>query len=413
MEKSFPFNAVVTGGVADRVYTAEDFAAERAAFVSNGVAADDALVVSPSATGGLCIDVATGVAVIDGHTYFNTATLALHVEEAHATLPRMDLCVLRLDLDAREMRCYLKSGTPSLTPTAPALLSTDTVHEIALAAVSVAAGATVLTAADITDQRVRADYILNRVEVDTLLAQYEAALADYFDEEDAAALVTASKTVRTNAGANTVLCGDGVYRTAALDGGIRVELVRFTQSGTFYPSQYPTADGRYDIVLQGGGGSGSYGASTGYGGEAGGFMELSGVPLAMGVGYPVTVGAGGAGRLASSVSVYGDGKAGGATSMLGYTVPGGQAGVVPANPSTPPTATTANGHTQDLGTPGYAGAGGNSLLAVGGQSNASGSGGDGSLGSGGGVGHHTGTNNNYKSGDGGSGVVIIYGVQLS
>ena len=37
MEKSFPFNAVVTDGVADRVYSAEDFAAERAAYVSNGV----------------------------------------------------------------------------------------------------------------------------------------------------------------------------------------------------------------------------------------------------------------------------------------------------------------------------------------------------------------------------------------
>ena len=37
MERSFPFNAVVTDGVPDRVYTAEDFAAERAAFVSDGV----------------------------------------------------------------------------------------------------------------------------------------------------------------------------------------------------------------------------------------------------------------------------------------------------------------------------------------------------------------------------------------
>lgn len=410
MEKSFPFNAVVTGGVADRVYTAEDFAAERAAFVSNGVAADGALAVSPSAAGGLCIDVATGVAVIDGHTYFNTATLALQVEAAHATLPRVDLCVLRLDLDAREMRCHLKSGTPSLTPAAPALLSTDTVHEIALARVFVAAGATVLTAADITDQRVQADYILNRVEVDALLAQYEAALADYFDEEDAAALVTASKTVRTNAGANTVLCGDGVYRTAALDGGIRVELVRFTQDGTFYPSQYPTEDGRYDIVLQGGGGSGSYGSSISYGGEAGGFLSLCGVPLAKGVGYPVTVGAGGAG--AQGVNGYTNlsGRAGGKTSMLGYTVPGGQAGALLQNPTVTPTPTTANGHTQDIGTPGFSGRGGNSLLAAGGRSNDSGSGGDGSLGSGGGVGSG---GSSYKSGDGGDGVVIIYGVPLS
>ncbi len=46
MEKSFPFNAVVTDGVADRVYSAEDFAAERAAGFSPMLCAPPELVRS-------------------------------------------------------------------------------------------------------------------------------------------------------------------------------------------------------------------------------------------------------------------------------------------------------------------------------------------------------------------------------
>ena len=55
MEKSFPFNAALVDGQPDRVYSAEDFAAERAAYVSNGVCAGDALLVTPGAGGGMTV----------------------------------------------------------------------------------------------------------------------------------------------------------------------------------------------------------------------------------------------------------------------------------------------------------------------------------------------------------------------
>ena len=257
MEKSFPFNAVITDGVPDRVYSAEDFAAERAAFVSNGVTAEGALLVLPSVSGGLSADVQAGCAVINGYTYFNTVPLTLTAEAAHATLARLDLVVLRLDLDAREIRCCLKTGTPGEVPVLPQVTDTERVTELPLAQLRISAAKQVLEAEDITDLRVRADYILNRVDVEALLARYEEALRTHFNTEDAAELVRSAKTVKTDAGEGTVLCGDGVYRPANLDGGRYEELVRFTADGEFSPAQYPTRDGRYDIVIQVGGGSGA------------------------------------------------------------------------------------------------------------------------------------------------------------
>ena len=100
MEKSFPFNATLVDGQPDRAYSAEDFAAERAAYVSNGVTSKDSLTVTAGKAGGMTVDVSAGMAVIDGYTYRNTDSLTLSVSAADKNYPRVDLAVLRLDLDA-------------------------------------------------------------------------------------------------------------------------------------------------------------------------------------------------------------------------------------------------------------------------------------------------------------------------
>lgn len=411
MEKSFPFNAVVTDGVADRVYSAEDFAAERAAYVSNGVTAADALRVTVSSSGGLSVDITSGTAVIDGYTYFNTGVLTLTGESAHASLSRIDRIVLRLDLDQRRMYCVRLTGTPSEAPAAPALTWTETVREMPLASVTVAAGGVALAESAIVDERVRADYILNRLDVEALLARYEAALQDYFDAEDAAALAAAAAVVRTDAGAETVLCGDGRYRTASLGGYEYAELARFTADGVFSPSDFPTRDGRYDIVIQGGGGSGAYASSLNcpYGGEAGGFLSVRGVPLRAGVRYVVRVGEGGAGVYASATTPAVNGRAGGDSSFAGFTAPGGRGGIYGSMNTEFATPTVSNGFTHAVGTSQSGGSGGDSFFAAGGKNNLAGSGGAGSCGSGGGAAYKTANDGTYLSGSGGGGLVIIYG----
>jgi len=408
MEKSFPFNAVVTDGVPDRLYAAEDFAAERAAYVSNGVTAAAALAVSPSASGGMRVDVAPGTAVIDGYTYFNTDALTLSLEGAHDTWARADLIVLRLDLSERRMYCTVHTGTAAANPTLPEAEWGMSVREIPLASVTVGAGDGAVESVQITDLRPRASYILNPLETEELLAKYEEALKACFGEADMAALKRAGTIVRTDAGAGAVLCGDGVYRDTSL-GSARTELIRFTADGTFDPAHYPTADGRYDIVLQGGGGSGGLGShgsfTRTFGGTAGGFLAVCGVPLCPGTAYPVTVGAGGEAVSSTGTSAL-DGAPGGASRFGGFCVPGGAGGAGSGNSSyTPPVPPETAGFTPATGTENEGGAGGASLFAAGGKNSASGTGENGTLGSGGGAGYR-----GYASGRGGDGVVIVYGI---
>ena len=423
MEKSFPFNATLVDGQPDRAYSAEDFAAERAAYVSNGVTSKDSLTVTAGKAGGMTVDVSAGMAVIDGYTYRNTDSLTLSVSAADKNYPRVDLAVLRLDLDAREMRCVLRSGTAGSNPTAPALTVTESVHEIPLAEIFVGANETVIENAALTDLRPRASYILNTMDVEEVLEQYKRAITDHFDTEDAAAMAQAAALLRTDGGSRQVLCGDGVYRDATTITNGRVELCRFTESGTFKPADYPTADGRYDIVLQGGGGGGASilqnGTDVAYGGSAGGYLCLSGITLIPEKAYPVTVGKGGA-AISSSVHTDTPGNDGGATAFWNYSVSGGAGG--PLNGE--PTPVTVCGFTQETGTASAYGKGGDSHLGTGGRNGRTGYGDEltpfeerhwdalgGGIGAGGGSMEKYGNWVN-QSGAGGDGIVIIYGIPV-
>lgn len=83
----------------------------------------------------------------------------------------------------------------------------------------------------------------------------------------------------------------------------RVELCRFTTSGTFNPAEYPTADGLYDVYIVGGGGGGygrvsnySAGGRAYYCGGGGGYAKLiSNLKLTSTV--AVTIGAAGKGGI--------------------------------------------------------------------------------------------------------------------
>ena len=122
------------------------------------------------------------------------------------------------------MRCAILRGTPAVSPVPPALTVTESVHEIPLAQIAVAAGEPVIEAAHLPAMRQRASYILNTMDVDALLDEYKKAITDHFDTEDAAAIAEAASVVRTDRGAYEVLCGDGVYRDASTVTSGRVQL---------------------------------------------------------------------------------------------------------------------------------------------------------------------------------------------
>lgn len=119
------------------------------------------LAVAPAS--GMQITLKTGGAVLirtdatsagpRGYLYSNTAAQTLTCNVADGVAGRIDAVVLRWSRTARSVTAAIVTGTPAATPTAPAPTRTADIWELCLAQISVAAGATEITAAQITDTR--------------------------------------------------------------------------------------------------------------------------------------------------------------------------------------------------------------------------------------------------------------------
>lgn len=155
-ERSFPFDDVS----GDRQLDTAQWARLSAALTNNGIVPGFAneLEVVPTAPESLAVDVSLGRFHIEGRYYevfSEPVTVALTA--ADPTDPRIDRIVVRRDLASREVVAGVVTGTPAPSPTAPALTQSPTgVWEEPLALVDVAASASTITAADITDDRRRA-----------------------------------------------------------------------------------------------------------------------------------------------------------------------------------------------------------------------------------------------------------------
>lgn len=77
----------------------------------------------------------------------------LDVGIADGTLPRIDVIALQFDTNSNQTELVVKNGVPSSRPSLPEIKQTSTVYELYLASIYRAAGATVITAADVTDLR--------------------------------------------------------------------------------------------------------------------------------------------------------------------------------------------------------------------------------------------------------------------
>ena len=77
----------------------------------------------------------------------------LTVPNADSILSRIDRVVLQFDADANLTVLKIKSGTPAVDPQPPAIIQTHRQYELGLCTISVPAGSTAVTAADIYDTR--------------------------------------------------------------------------------------------------------------------------------------------------------------------------------------------------------------------------------------------------------------------
>ena len=148
--------AIVTYPLNGITYTAEDAETYLSTRVSGIYASDDCFDLSITAD--RVVTIGPGLAWVSnrqfaGKSICNQEALALSIPMADSSNPRTDRIVLRYDKAANKSELAVKTGTPSSAAAAPDVVRTELIYELGLYTVSVAAGSTVVKAADITDTR--------------------------------------------------------------------------------------------------------------------------------------------------------------------------------------------------------------------------------------------------------------------
>ena len=134
-----------------REYSAGDFANYWGSIYTSGLLFEqNTLALQVTTNGSLTTKVGSGKALIKGHAYENTESLIMVHNPSSGG--RIDRVVLRMDLgfNQRYIRLFVKEGTASAPPS---LTRTEQIYELSLAQVKVRAGASSITASDITDER--------------------------------------------------------------------------------------------------------------------------------------------------------------------------------------------------------------------------------------------------------------------
>jgi len=181
----------------DRVYDAEDFNEFLDGIMAEGVLSTigDSFIVSPST--GLQIAIGSGRAWFLKSWLTNSADYFLVHDTAHPTYDRIDLVVLDFDksLSVRDNTIKIVAGTPSGSPTQPALIDTEDHLQIKIAAVDIAANATTISAGDITNYVGTtscpfATGLIDQIDITDLLNQWDNEFAVWLagKEADIAAL---------------------------------------------------------------------------------------------------------------------------------------------------------------------------------------------------------------------------------
>lgn len=111
-----------------------------------------------SITDDMVVSIGTGLAWIRNTAFAGMAVavknaVAVAVGVADSVLNRIDRVVLQYSAANNASSVVLKPGTPSSSPTAPARITTESLYELVLYDIYVAAGTTMLTESMITDQR--------------------------------------------------------------------------------------------------------------------------------------------------------------------------------------------------------------------------------------------------------------------
>lgn len=189
-EQSGFFDAHLVNGEYDRIYLAASFAKYFASFIGNGIfgGKSDELMVRQKSTASMSVNVLSGQGWINGYWYENNSELSLAIDVADGVLNRIDLIVLRWDGINRNIRLYVKKGTPAVNASAPALQRNADYYELKLAEIYIRAGTTSITQANITDTRLNSSVcgfvvgVVKQFDTEAFGKQLDSYITQYAEE---------------------------------------------------------------------------------------------------------------------------------------------------------------------------------------------------------------------------------------
>ena len=183
MLKSGFFNSVA----GDRKYSADDLSDFFIKLISDGVFPNPSDNLKVVANSGLTVTVKAGIGFIKAKYVNNTSDYDLTLDAADTDNPRIDRIVLRLSTTNRNITLNILKGTPAAEPEAPSLTRTSTVYELCLASIAVAANATEIATADITDTRGNSSLcgyvygLIQQIDTTDLFNQYNDIFETWFN----------------------------------------------------------------------------------------------------------------------------------------------------------------------------------------------------------------------------------------
>ena len=159
------------------------------------------------AKSGMTVTAKIGGCQIEGAQGYNETDLDILLSDANATLDRIDRIVVRFNLNdaVRSIEIYKKEGVAGTTPEAPSITQESNYYELVLADIMIEAGATEITQANITDQRLNSELcgvvipaIPTPLDTSTLYNQYQDSLDQYLSLVASAINETLAGELQTN-----------------------------------------------------------------------------------------------------------------------------------------------------------------------------------------------------------------------
>lgn len=172
----------------DRMYNAEQMSSIFNGIITDGVFSTVGDALMTVAGSGMQVIVKTGRAWFNSTWTLNDAQLPLDVPTADVSLTRIDAVILEVNsaVATRANSIKILKGTPSANPAKPTLSATETNHQYALAYITVGAGVTSITAANIEINVGKSTCpfitsVLQQTDITDLFNQWEAEFTAWFE----------------------------------------------------------------------------------------------------------------------------------------------------------------------------------------------------------------------------------------